>query len=260
MQDLSTQMERVDLSSGAEGMVERLTEQNLALEERVRMLQEELHDVRDMADLADEATEILRESEASLNDDVNDLTSERNRLLDGLHVSLLSLVESRRLRGFSGGRFPFTPCSCIFSPADDGEDVPRPGRSDSELPKQGASASATLPQMQMFGGCLTRSSPCQVRELEGDLTDVQAKEQESILENVKEERTKVANLNVKVRTECAPLRCGPTHAAVPFLANFLLDARAFIPKLAESVTRDRVKSVDLSLHKLEADQAREHIE
>lgn len=90
MQDLSTQMERVDLSSGAEGMVERLTEQNLALEERVRMLQEELRDVRDMADLADEATEVLRESEASLNDDVNDLTSERNRLLDGLHVSLLS--------------------------------------------------------------------------------------------------------------------------------------------------------------------------
>ena len=85
-QDLTTQMERVDLSSGAEGMVEKLTEQNLALEERVRMLQEELRDVRDMADLADEATDILRESEAALNDDVTHLTSERNRLLDGLHV------------------------------------------------------------------------------------------------------------------------------------------------------------------------------
>jgi hypothetical protein len=233
MQDLSTQMERVDLSSGAEGMVERLTEQNLALEERVRMLQEELRDVRDMADLADEATEILRESEASLNDDVNDLTSERNRLLDGLHVSIFSaLRRAEGLRDFSGGRFPFTPCSCVLSyPADDGQDVPRPGRGDSELPKQGSLASAALPQMQMFGGCLTRSSPCQVRELEGDLTDVQAKEQESILENVKEERTKVANLNVKVRTTCAQLCCRPSHAASALLSKPVLLSPPSLPSL-----------------------------
>lgn len=39
----------------------------------------------------------------------------------------------------------------------------------------------------------------QVKELEGNLTDVQLKEQEVVQENVREATTKVANLNQKVR-------------------------------------------------------------
>lgn len=86
LQDLNSQMERVDLTSGAEGMVERLTEQNLALEERVRMLQDEVQDMQAMADLAEEATDVLRESEAALNDDLNLITQERSRLMECLQV------------------------------------------------------------------------------------------------------------------------------------------------------------------------------
>ena len=116
-------------------------------------------------------------------------------------------------------------CTCSWTarctPSDDGKDVPRPGRSYPKLPRQGkgrtsggagtfaAETSCAAPGPSLLSRardatltfCFFFHRDCKVRELEGDLTDVQAKEQESILENVKEERSKVANLNVKVRLE-----------------------------------------------------------
>lgn len=81
-------MERIDLHAGAENMVERLTEQNLILEEKVRTLQEELRDMRSMADLAEEAIDVHRDTEASLNDELNASYHESNRLMQALYVSL----------------------------------------------------------------------------------------------------------------------------------------------------------------------------
>lgn len=60
---------QIDAALGAEAMVEKLTEKNLTLEEKVRELQEVVDDLEKLQELNDELQDTARETEQDLREE-----------------------------------------------------------------------------------------------------------------------------------------------------------------------------------------------
>lgn len=60
---------QIDAALGAEEMVEKLTEKNLTLEEKVRELQEAVDDLEKLQELNDELQDTARETEQDLREE-----------------------------------------------------------------------------------------------------------------------------------------------------------------------------------------------
>eukprot|EP00730_Choanoeca_flexa_P001217 TRINITY_DN10533_c0_g1_i3.p1 TRINITY_DN10533_c0_g1~~TRINITY_DN10533_c0_g1_i3.p1 ORF type:complete len:1234 (+),score=447.48 TRINITY_DN10533_c0_g1_i3:1086-4787(+) len=168
--DLSSQLERADAGADAEQLLEQLTQQNLALEDRCTALEEEIRDLREMAVVEDETVEVIREVEGIAQEDTLELSTQVEKLYGALQELATRYAEQQNV---------------------------------------------------------VNKYKQKVLSLEGDLSEAAVMEQDQIEKGLAEKDFQVQSLS---------------H------------------KLADSNIRERLKTVELALHKLEAEQSSQHID